>query len=170
QWVREFARKCRANEPHFEQVAFLGGRLFDALADPLSLDPEDRELLVAAAILHDIGYLISHARHHKHAYHLITHSGLPGFSGREIEIVANVARYHRRAHPKKSHEAWARLGSDDRERVRRLAGLLRVADGLDRTHGSEVTDVEAEMRDGRIRIVARAEREPRVDLWNANRK
>ena len=169
-WVRAFARKCRWNEPHCEQVAALAGSLFDDLREPLELDPADRELLLAAAILHDIGYLISHAKHHKHSYHMITHSSLPGFSGHEIEIVANVARYHRRAHPKKSHEEFARLGPEDRRRVRLLAGILRVADGLDRTHGQAVREVRAELDEDRVRVTAVAEREPEVDLLDALRK
>lgn len=170
EWVRAFARKCRWNEPHCEQVAALAGALFDELREALDLDPADRELLLAAAILHDIGYLISHAKHHKHSYHMITHSGLPGFSGREIDIVANVARYHRRAHPKKSHEEFARLGPEDRRRVRLLSGILRVADGLDRTHGQAVRGVRAEVDEDRVRITAVSEREPEVDLLDALRK
>jgi exopolyphosphatase/guanosine-5'-triphosphate,3'-diphosphate pyrophosphatase len=170
EWVRAFARKCRWNEPHCEQVAALAGALFDDVREPLDLDPGDRELLLAAAILHDIGYLISHAKHHKHSYHMITHSGLPGFSGREIEIVASVARYHRRAHPKKSHEAFARLGPEDRRRVRLLSGILRVADGLDRTHGQAVREVRAEVDESGIRVTAVSQREPEVDLLDALRK
>ncbi len=169
-WVRAFARKCHWNEPHCEQVASLAGRLFDALGRPLQLEPADRELLLAAALLHDIGYLISHGRHHKHAYHMITHSGLPGFSGREIEIVANVARYHRRAHPKKRHEPYARLSAGDRRRVRGLASLLRVADGLDRTHGQAVTGVRAELAGDRLGITVLAAVDPEVDILDALRK
>ncbi len=99
-WVRTFGKKCQSNEPHCEQTARLAGELFDALAGPFELDPADRELLIAAALLHDVGYLISHAKHHKHSYHIISQSGLPGFTGREIELIALIARYHRRAHPK----------------------------------------------------------------------
>lgn len=169
-WVRAFARKCHSNEPHFEQVAALAGMLFDDLREPLELDSSDRELLIAAAILHDIGYLISHAKHHLHSFHMITHSGLPGFSGREIEIVASVARYHRQSHPKKSHEAFARLAPDDRRRVRLLSGLLRVADGLDRTHGQAVRKLRAEVDARRVRVTAVAESEPQVDVLDALRK
>jgi exopolyphosphatase / guanosine-5'-triphosphate,3'-diphosphate pyrophosphatase len=170
EWVRAFARKCRSNEPHCEQVARLAGRLFDELREPLELEPGDRELLVAAALLHDIGYLISHAKHHKHSYHMITHSGLPGFSGRETEVVAAVARYHRRTHPRKSHEAFARLSPGEQRRVRLLAGLLRVANGLDRTHGQAVTEVRVEADEDRVRITAVAASEPEVDLNDALRK
>jgi len=169
-WVRSFGRKCQSNEPHCEQTARLAGRLFDALAEPFDLDPADRELLIAASLLHDVGYLISHAKHHKHSYHIISESGLPGFTGREIELIALIARYHRRAHPKKSHSEFARLAEDDRERVRRLAGILRIVDGLDRTHGQSVQDLKVDVGDDRIRIGAVADEEPEVDIWDANRK
>ena len=169
-WVRSFGRKCHTNEPHCEQVAMLAGQLFDALQEPFDLDPADRELLVAAALLHDVGYLISHPKHHKHSYHIISHSGLPGFTGREIELIALVARYHRRAHPKKSHPEFGRLGPEDRRRVRKLAGILRIVDGLDRTHGQAAKALNVEADDDRVRIEVTADSNPEVDLWDANRK
>ena len=148
----------------------LAGQLFDALQEPFDLDPADRELLVAAALLHDAGYLISHARHHKHSYHIISHSGLPGFTGREIELIALVARYHRRAHPRKSHPEYARLSPEDRRRVRQLAGILRIVDGLDRTHGQAVKELDVDVGEIGVRIGAVADVDPEVDLWDANRK
>src|SRR5207302_5603390 len=83
--ARRFARKCRSNERHCEQVAHLAGDLFDGLRDAYALPPAGRDLVRAAALLHDIGYLINHERHHKHAYHLIMHGDLRGFSAREVE-------------------------------------------------------------------------------------
>ncbi len=169
-WVRTFGRKCQSNEPHCEQTARLAGDLFDRLAEPFGLDPADRELLVAAALLHDVGYLISHARHHKHSYHIISQSRLPGFTGREIELIALIARYHRRAHPKKSHPEFARLSGEDRDRVRKLAGILRIVDGLDRTHGQTVEELDVQVGKDRIAIGASAPVNPEVDVWDANRK
>lgn len=170
EWVRSFGRKCHANEPHAEQVARLAGQLFDALLEPFDLDPADRELLIAAALLHDVGYLISHPKHHRHSYHIIRHSGLPGFTGHEIETIALVARYHRRAHPRKSHPEFARLGPDDRKRIRQLAGILRIVDGLDRTHGQAVQSLKVKAGGERVRIRVVAESKPEVELWDANRK
>ncbi|HZD28690.1 MAG TPA: Ppx/GppA phosphatase family protein, partial [Xanthobacteraceae bacterium] len=86
--VRQFARKCRSNERHCEHVGTLAIQLFDALRDGYALPPAGRDILRAAALLHDIGYLINHERHHKHAYHLIMHGDLRGFSTREIELIA----------------------------------------------------------------------------------
>ena len=168
--ARRFARKCRSNERHCEQVARLAVEIFEALRDAYALPPAGGDILRAAALLHDIGYLINHERHHKHAYHLIMHGDLRGFSAREIELIANVARYHRRAFPKKSHPNFARLDRGERRLVRRLAGILRVADGLDRTHGQVITRVRCRMGDGWVRIHAVAARDPSIELEDGKRK
>jgi len=168
--ARRFARKCRSNERHCEQVARLAVELFDALRDAYALPPTGADILRAAALLHDIGYLINHERHHKHAYHLIMHGDLRGFSAREIELIANVARYHRRAFPKKSHPNFARLDRGERRLVRRLAGILRVADGLDRTHGQVVERLRCRMGDGWVRVHTAGARDPSIELEDAKRK
>jgi exopolyphosphatase/guanosine-5'-triphosphate,3'-diphosphate pyrophosphatase len=168
--ARRFARKCRSNERHCEQVARLAVEIFDALRDAYALPPTGADILRAAALLHDIGYLINHERHHKHAYHLIMHGDLRGFSAREIELIANVARYHRRAFPKKSHPNFARLDRGERRLVRRLAGILRVADGLDRAHGQVVERLRSRSGDGWVRIHATAARDPSIELEDAKRK
>lgn len=168
--VRRFARKCRSNERHCEHVATLAAELFDALGDAYALPPAGRDVLRAAALLHDIGYLINHEEHHKHAYHLIMHADLRGFSAREVELIANVARYHRRAMPKKAHANFAGLDKGERRLVRRLAGILRVADGLDRAHGQVVTGVRCRIGDGWIRILVAAAHDPSIELEDATRK
>jgi exopolyphosphatase / guanosine-5'-triphosphate,3'-diphosphate pyrophosphatase len=168
--ARRFARKCRSNERHCAHVAALAGDLFDAVRDGYALPPSGRDILRAAALLHDIGYLINHEKHHKHAYHLIMHGDLRGFSAREIELVANVARYHRRAFPKKSHANFVRLDRGERRLVRRLAGILRVADGLDRTHGAVVTGVRCRLGDGSVRLAVTATHDPEIELEDAKRK
>jgi len=168
--VRVFARRCRSNERHCAHVAELALSLFDQLQDLYRLPAEARDLLWAATLLHDIGYLINHAKHHKHAYHLIMHGELAGFAGREVELIANVARYHRRALPKRSHENLARLDRDDQRLVRQLAGMLRVADGLDRTHTAAVSGIRCQVSGRRARVEVLATRSPRVELWDAERK
>jgi exopolyphosphatase/guanosine-5'-triphosphate,3'-diphosphate pyrophosphatase len=168
--ARAFARKCRSSERHCEHVARLAGELFDGLAQRCALPAESRDLLQAAALLHDIGYVINHAKHHKHAYHLILHGDLQGFSAGEIEIVANVARYHRKAFPSKRHPAFGRLDRADRRIVRTLAGILRIADGLDRTHTQRVQSVSCTVRRGSARLTLRARSDPRVEIWDAQRK
>ncbi len=168
--VRRFARKCRSNERHCEHVAALAAEMFDALRDAYALPPNGRDILRAAALLHDIGYLINHEEHHKHAYHLIMHADLRGFSKREVELIANVARYHRRAVPKKAHANFAGLEKGERRLVRRLAGILRVADGLDRAHGQVVAGVRCRVGDGWMRILVTAAHDPLIELEDARRK
>lgn len=170
EWVRIFARKCRSNERHCEHVASLAVQLFDGLRSGFGLPAASREILQAAAILHDIGYLINHARHHRHAYHLIMHGELPEFSPRDVELIANVVRYHRRAYPKKSHENLARLDRSDRRLVSRLAGLLRVADGLDRAHTQTVRSARIRVRDGRARLQLEAAALPELEIRDAEQK
>ncbi|HWN20187.1 MAG TPA: HD domain-containing protein, partial [Gemmatimonadales bacterium] len=135
-----------------------------------ALPASSRDLLQAAALLHDIGYLISHSKHHKHAYHLIMHGDLPGFSPHEVELIANVARYHRRAFPRKSHENLAHLAGDDRRLIGRLSGILRVADGLDRTHSQSVSGVSVRALRGRLRLSIEAGSAPEVESAEAERK
>lgn len=168
--ARRLARQCRSNERHCERVTDLAVQLFDALRRPFDLPLEGRDVLRAAGLLHDIGYLINHEQHHKHAYHLIMHGDLLGFSAREIELIANVARYHRRAAPKRSHPNFARLTKDERRLVRRLAGVLRVADGLDRTHGGVVKAVRCRVGRSTVWVSVTASRDPSIELDDARRK
>src|SRR6185295_18490936 len=108
--------------------------------------------------------------HHKHAYHLIMHGDLPGFSPHEIELIANVARYHRRAFPRKWHPNLRHLEKTDRRLIAKLAGILRLADGLDRAHSRQVTGVRTEESGKRIRLVLDAASLPQVEMWDAERK
>jgi exopolyphosphatase/guanosine-5'-triphosphate,3'-diphosphate pyrophosphatase len=168
--VRRFARTCRSNERHGEQVARLAGEIFDGLRRRYRLPGSGAELLNAAALLHDIGFLVNHSKHHKHAYHLIMHSDLPGYSAREVEVIANVARYHRRAFPRKSHRNFRRLEKGERRLVRRLAGILRVAVALNRSHQQLVQNVHCYAKKGRVTLTIRSGVEPVVELWDARRK
>jgi exopolyphosphatase/guanosine-5'-triphosphate,3'-diphosphate pyrophosphatase len=168
--VRRFARRCLANERHGEHVALLAGQIFDGVRNRYRLSPAGRELLVAAGLLHDVGFLVNHAKHHKHAYHLIMHSDLAGWSSREIELIANVVRYHRRAYPKKAHANFKRLAKADRRLVERLAAILRVGVALNRSHQQLVRGVQVYTRKDRVTVVALADEEPLVELWDARRK
>jgi len=168
--VRRFASLCRVEDGHAQQVRKLAIELFDGVRRRFALTEGDRQLLEAAALLHDVGYSIDYTRHHKHAYHLIRHAPLQGFSAREIEIMALVARYHRGAEPRKRHEGYGHLDPQDRRRVRRLAALLRLADGLDRSHGARVVDLEIYDEPKRIRIVARGDEDLAVEAWGVERK
>jgi exopolyphosphatase/guanosine-5'-triphosphate,3'-diphosphate pyrophosphatase len=170
EWVRLFARKCRANELHCEHVANLALQIFDGLKGRYRLPAYGRDVLQAGALLHDIGYLISHSKHHKHTYHLIMHGDLPAFSPHEVELIANVARYHRRALPKKSHSNLARMSQEERLLISRLSGILRIADGLDRTHSRSVTAIKVRGLRNRLRLTIAASAAPEVERADAERK
>jgi exopolyphosphatase/guanosine-5'-triphosphate,3'-diphosphate pyrophosphatase len=145
--VHAFGRRCDYDEAHASHVCALSLSLFDQLDDVLGLDPEQRPLLETAALLHDVGYHIAYERHHKHSHHLISHSDLPGLTKHDRQLVAAIARYHRGALPKARHEGMADLTKQDRALVARLGGILKLADGLDRTRSQRVGSVTA-VRDG----------------------
>jgi exopolyphosphatase/guanosine-5'-triphosphate,3'-diphosphate pyrophosphatase len=170
EWVRLFARKCRSNERHCEHVAMLGLQIFDGIKARYRLPASGRDVLQAAALLHDIGYLISHSKHHKHAYHLIMHGDLPTFAPQEVEMIANVARYHRRAFPKRTHPNLAGMSRDERREVAQLSGILRIADGLDRTHSSSVSAIKIRVVGDRLRMEIEASSAPDVERADAERK
>ena len=168
--IERLAAACSGELEHGRKVAALAGRIYEQLAAPLELLPGDRLLLECAARLQDVGYVINYDQHHKHSYHLIRNARLPGIRANDLEIIANVARYHRGAHPKRKHENLARLSSDDQQRVQRMAAILRLAGGLDRSRTQLVHDAVASIADGRAVIEAVADEEPQVDLWGAERR
>lgn len=168
--VREFGRQCRHDAAHAEQVCRLALQLFDGLRKPLGLAADDRPLLEAAAVLHDVGYHISYEQHHKHSYHLISHAMLPGFGASERRIIAAVARYHSGSLPKAKHEAMEGLDADDRRTVSRLGALLRVADGLDRSHGNRVSAVRAGIHKGRLTLMIEGRPPLDIELRAGERK
>jgi len=128
---------------HLEQVARLALVLFADLRPLHKMGSRERDLLCCAALLHDIGISVSYPRHHKHSLRLIRESDLPALTAGEREVVANIARYHRKARPKPKHEAFRALDGPAQSLVRRLAAILRVADGLDRAHENAVAALEA---------------------------
>lgn len=138
--------------PHVQHVAQLSAHLFDELVDLHSLGDHDRFLLEAAAHLHDIGHSVRNGRggHHRESGRLIREHGWQHFAPATTEIVAQVARYHRKSPPDLEHEEFAALAPADRLRVQKLAAMLRVADGLDRSHQQHVTHFSAEILPGRI--------------------
>ena len=140
--VLEFARSCHNDEEHALQVASLSLQIFSEVASTFSLSDKSRQMLEAAALLHDVGYFIGYSGHHKHSYHLVRHADLFGFTPREREIIAQIARYHRKSLPKKKHESFVRLSTQDQLLVMRLGGILRLADGLDRRRNSLVEAID----------------------------
>ncbi len=151
--VLHLMEQCDERPDHSREVARLALALFDATAQVHGLDEAAREYLEAAALLANVGLFISHTKHHLHTYYVIRNSEhLTGFTDREIEIIAQVARYHRKSAPKPEHEAFSRLWPDDQRLVRALAALLRVAIGLDRSYERRVATVRCQDDGERLTI------------------
>jgi len=171
--LREFVDRCRGDRRHVEQVRILALTLYDALAEELGCGPEERWLLEAAALLHDVGQLVNYARHHKHSEQLILHADRLGLAVRERTLVAMISRYHRKKGPSARHEGFAALGKADQQVVRRLSGLLRVADGLDRGHTAAVDRLTVTLLEERcvIRAFPRLQAaDLSLEVWGAERK
>ncbi len=173
QLVREFADRCRTDRPHVEQVRRLALSLYDQIGEAIGCTREERDILEAASILHDVGQLVSYKSHHRHSCQLIMHADRIGLGARARALVALVSRYHRRRGPKRSDPSFAALSPEDQALVRRTAGLLRVADGLDRGHTAVVDAVSAELT--RKKLVLRiAPRRTGANMelegWSARRK
>jgi len=155
--VEAVARRYEHLGGHQRHVARLALVLFERLAPLHNLAPADRDVLWAAAVLHGIGRFVSDSGHHKHAAYIIRNTPLAGWRDEERELVAQVARYYRKAMPKPSHPEYAALAPADRRRVDVLASLLRVAGGLDIRHLGVVTDVAAVPEDGLVVVSAQAD-------------
>jgi exopolyphosphatase/guanosine-5'-triphosphate,3'-diphosphate pyrophosphatase len=149
---------------HERHVARLALRLFERLADVHGLDVGDRDVLYAAALLHRVGLFIAVSGHHKHTAYIVRSSVLAGWRDEERALIALVARYYRKALPKLTHPEYAALAAPDRERVEKLAALLRLADGLDARHFGVVSDITVRRESGQIAIVAQAESDVSSEL------
>ena len=166
----EIGNKFSFEEDHARQVNFLANKLFELLRGRLQLSEKYRKVLEGAAILHDIGNYISYSSHHKHSYYLIKNSELLGYTPEEIEIIANIARYHRRSVPKLSHEPYYSLGVDQKAVIRKLAGLLRLADGLDRSHNMLVHDILINENNDVLQIKPVSDVDIYIEIEGANSK
>ena len=170
---REFAERCQSDRRHVEHVRELALQLFDQLGAELGCGPEERPLLEAAGLLHDVGQLVSYRKHHKHSYQLITHAERLGLAPRERELVALISRYHRRSGPRRKHPEFAALSAADQAVVRRLSGILRVADGLDRGHSASVKLVDVELAPEALRLRLTAADQGSdlgLECWGGSRK
>jgi exopolyphosphatase/guanosine-5'-triphosphate,3'-diphosphate pyrophosphatase len=157
-------------EEHSRQDARLAVRIFDLTTGLHHLDDEYRDLLYCAGLLHDIGYVEGYWGHHKTAYRLIMKADLSGLTLQEKRILANVARYHRGAKPKLSHKGFAALDSDDREVVAMLAAILRLADGLDRSHTDAVRDLDVWLEGKRLVIEVDCPFGCSAEIWAGEKK
>ncbi|MFQ5991957.1 MAG: HD domain-containing protein [Nitrospiraceae bacterium] len=160
------ARRCQYPQTHSHHVAKLALRLFDQTQELHKLGECEREWLEFAAILHDIGYLIHSRQHHKHAYYLIKNSDLDGLTADEVEMIANIARYHRRALPRTKHEPLKSMSSKSLKTLEKISALLRIADGLDRGHFSVIETLDVLIGKPVI-IQLHTAGDPELEVWAA---
>jgi exopolyphosphatase / guanosine-5'-triphosphate,3'-diphosphate pyrophosphatase len=167
--VMELAERCNHSAEHSRQIARLAVSLFDQTRGVHGLGDREREWLEYAAIMHDLGVHISYEKHHRHSYYLVKNGDLRGFDPQEIEVMALVTRYHRQATPKKSHEGYVDLPGPLRRTVRTLAAILRLAEGLDRSHSQPLSGVELMDRGDDALVQLRTGGDAELELWAATR-
>ncbi len=168
--VLSFVREAHWEERHSRHVTALALSLFDQLSALHGLDEQARELLQCAGYLHDVGYLVSAKGHHKHSHRLISAAYWPHFEEWEVQAMAAIARYHRKRQPQDGDPELAGLSRSRKRLVRVLAGILRVADGMDRTHLTMVRRVRAQVDGTALRLGLVAEPGAELELHYALKK
>mgnify|MGYP001160634965 FL=1 len=171
--VLHVCNEYRVIMKHALHVKQLSSDLFDALQPIHQLGDNEKELLEAAALLHDVGYHISPEQHHKHTYYLIKNCVLPGFTNDETEIIANIARYHRKSLPKRKHDNFIHLSPQEQKTVRILSGILRITEALDRRLIAAVASVKAITDKKNITIQLQLQQQdyiPDIEIWGAERR
>jgi exopolyphosphatase/guanosine-5'-triphosphate,3'-diphosphate pyrophosphatase len=157
-------RRCGPTS-NTRQVGRIALSLFDQTRALHGLDAADREMLEYGALLHDIGQHVSRKGHHRHAAYLVEHAQLRGFEPGEVEFLAALVRHHRRGDIKTSEPRAAALDKGERERLRKLAALLRLADGLDRGRRGVVESVDVEMTGDLVVLRVHSSEDPELELW-----
>lgn len=167
--IVELGERCGYWSEHAQQVARLALSIFDQTRSVHGLGDREREWLEYASLLHDVGVHISYDRHHRHSYYLIKNGDLRGFEPQEIGVIALVARYHRQATPKKSHEGYGELNGTLRTTVRVLSAIVRLAEGLDRSHAQALAGIDLFPRGDDYLARLRANGDAELELWAAHR-
>ncbi|MDA3844236.1 MAG: Ppx/GppA phosphatase family protein [Candidatus Kapabacteria bacterium] len=170
QTVHSLCSKYHVEMKHAQLIKKISLELFNDLQSIHKLGIKYRELLEAAALLHDVGYVISHDKHHKHSYYIIKNSMMPGYTNDESDLIAHIARYHRKSHPKKSHIGFHDLAPKKQRIVKILSGILRIAEGVDRRQQQVVESVRAVISGNKVTIKMRKGDfggEPDNELWGA---
>jgi exopolyphosphatase/guanosine-5'-triphosphate,3'-diphosphate pyrophosphatase len=169
--VEHLARSCDYDYDHCNHVAMLADNLFDQLSVLHGLTNKYKEYLVIAAKLHDIGFHIAHSKHHKHSQYIIVNSELLGYNENEIRAIACIARYHRKSHPKSSHDEYMLLPNEWKEVVKKLSAILRIADAFDRTHNALVKYVHVDIKDNTVIFSVENKLEDiEIELWSIDRR
>lgn len=167
--VYEVGHRFGWDQKHAQHVTAMALLLFDLCRPLHHLGRAERELLEYASLLHDIGYYISRSSHHKHSLYLIKQADWTGFQPEEIDVMAHVARYHRRSMPKDRHTAYKRLPKEQQKLINELGSFLRMANGLDRSHFQNVTHLRAELDNEKLVLYIRTKGDPQLDVWGGRR-
>ena len=167
--IVELGERCGYWSEHAQQVARLALNIFDQTRSVHGLSDREREWLEYGALLHDVGVHISYERHHRHSYYLIKNGDLRGFDPQEIEVIALIARYHRQATPKKSHDGYGDLKGAARKTVKILSAMVRLAEGLDRSHAQALAGIDLYPRGDDYLARLRATGDAELELWAAHR-
>src|SRR6476661_2659874 len=167
--IIELGERCGYWPEHAQQVARIALNIFDQTRSVHGLSDTEREWLEYGALLHDIGVHISYERHHRHSYYLIKNGDLRGFAPQEIEVMALIARYHRQATPKKSHDGYGDLRGSLRRTVRALSAMVRLAEGLDRSHAQALSGLDLYPRGDDYLARLRANGDAELEIWAAHR-
>jgi exopolyphosphatase/guanosine-5'-triphosphate,3'-diphosphate pyrophosphatase len=170
QSVDNLARRYGGGDTHARHVEHLSLALYDGLANAELVEPSaaDRELLARACALHDIGVAVDYDDHHKHSRYLILNTGLPGFDQRELELISLIARYHRKGDPDVT-SLGALAHDGDQERLALLAGIIRIAEQLERSRDQTVRDLSVSSENGAVVVRAAADAHDDVAIWSARR-
>ena len=169
--VVRLARHLGETSQHGTQVAKLALLIFDQVQEELDLPPQSREWLQYASLLHDIGHHIAHKNHHRHSHYLIKNSELLGFDTAEIDVIALVAKYHRKATPKDSDADIAALPKNTRRVIAPLSAILRLADSLDRSHFGVVKDLHLErLSDHMLCTLDTGEEDAALEIWESTQR
>jgi exopolyphosphatase/guanosine-5'-triphosphate,3'-diphosphate pyrophosphatase len=168
--VVNLARRYQTDLGHPEHVAKLSLEVYDGLSESglAGDDEEERELLWAACVLHDIGTAVDYDDHHKHSRYLILNGGLPGYSPREVELIALIARYHRKGEPDASELGPLKRKRDD-ERLALLSGIIRLAEQLERSRDGSVASVRVSVPNGKVVLEPALTADASVAIWSARR-
>jgi exopolyphosphatase / guanosine-5'-triphosphate,3'-diphosphate pyrophosphatase len=158
---------------HVYHTVNLCMKIYDDLLGVYMFKPETKEYLEAAAMLHEIGFGISHSSHHKHSYYIISNSEMMvGYNFEEIEMIALIARYHRKSTPKPKHIEFNRLNYEQQMIVKKMAAILRIADGLDRSRQGVIEDITTTVSGNNVTFTLKVKegKEPTIEIWSANQK
>lgn len=169
--VRSFARRMHYDEQHAEQVSSLALALFDQLRPLHEMGSEERTLLEAGSLLHDVGHYVSRKSHHRHGEYLVRNGEIPGVTGWRGDMVAALVRYHNcKSEPQLEHTSYAALNGERRRQVRLLTSLLRIAEKLESEHAQRIAGVDVHISGRRAIFHVRATEGTRLDIAGLERK